>query len=269
MPAYKPPFTISNTILSLTSKISESIGHLSANFEREQSLRLRKINNMRTIQGSLAIEGNTLSIDQITAIVEGKKVLAPVKEVKEAHNAISAYSQLLNWQPHKSDNLLQAHETLMMALVPDAGCYRKSGVGVMSGDKVVHMAPQAERVPQLMSDLLGWLKETELPPLIASCIFHYEFEFIHPFTDGNGRLGRLWQTLILSKWQKLFVNLPVESVIYENQHDYYQAIRQSTAQTDCALFVTCMLKTILQTINALDDDGTSDGISVGINKKIY
>ncbi|WP_332397218.1 Fic family protein [Vibrio metschnikovii] len=198
--AYQPPFTITTEILNLVADISEAIGRLTVEFEQEKLLRLRKVNRMRTVQGSLAIEGNTLSEAQITAIIEGKRVIAPPKEVQEARNAIAAYEAIGSWQPSKSKDLLTAHQLLMTGLVEEAGRYRSQGVGVMSGDQVVNMAPQADRVPKLMGELLAWLRTTNVHPLMASCIFHYEFEFIHPFADGNGRMGRLWQTLILSQW---------------------------------------------------------------------
>ncbi len=154
---------------------------------------------MRTIQGSLAIEGNTLSEEQITAILDGKLVMAPPKEIQEATNTITVYEQIEQWQIDSEKHLLEAHKLLMMGLAKDAGHYRNGGVGVMSGEQVLHMAPQADRVPKLMFDLLGWLVKTKIHPLVASCVFHYEFEFIHPFADGNGRMGRLWQALILLK----------------------------------------------------------------------
>lgn len=267
MAQYQPPFTVSNKMLVLVANISEAIGRLSVNFgnEEDHALRLRKINQMRTIQGSLAIEGNTLTIEQITSILDGKRIIAPPKEVQEAHNAISTYKALLTWQPSNEHDLLSAHKKLMFGLMPDAGMWRSGGVGVMLGDKVVHMAPPAHVVSRLMTDLLTWLKQTDYSPLIASCIFHYEFEFIHPFADGNGRLGRLWQTLILSKWREVFINIPVESLIYQHQSDYYQSINQSTKQADCAPFVEFMLQMIWNAIYEGTNDGTSDGKSVGIN----
>ncbi len=268
--AYQPPFTITTPILNLVSDISEMIGRLSFEFESKAdgAVRLRKINRIKTIQGSLAIEGNTLSEQQISAILDGKRIIAPPKEVKEAHNAIAAYELLNEWKPSKIDDLLSAHKKLMIGIIEDAGMFRHSGVGVMSGDSVVHMAPQADRVPKLVSELLMWLTQTDCHALIASCVFHYEFEFIHPFSDGNGRMGRLWQTLILSQWNELFVHIPVESLVYEHQDEYYSAIRQSTAKTDASFFIEFMLQMILASIQATANrtlnDGISDGISDGI-----
>ncbi len=251
VPKHQPPFTLNNKILSQVAEISEAVGRLSVVLEQEQSLKLRRINRMRTIQGSLAIEGNTLSEEQITAILDGKRVIAPPKEVKEASNAIAVYDKLDEWQPEKEKHLLAAHKTLMIGLEDDAGCYRSSGVGVMSGKKVVHMAPQAERVPALMKTLLTWLKTSDTHPLITSSVFHYEFEFIHPFADGNGRMGRLWQTLILSQWHSVFAYLPVESLVHQHQDNYYQAILQSTAQGESTPFIEFMLGMIEQAVEEL------------------
>lgn len=248
MPA-TPPFTLTPAMLDLCTRIGEQVGRLSALEQSAQLLRLRRINRIRTVHGSLAIEGNTLSEEQITAILDGKRVLAPPREIQEAHNALVTYEHLDQWQPYKSADLLDAHRCLMDGLLGEAGSYRSSGVGVMSGNQVIHMAPQANRVADLMNDLLVWLKTTDIHPLIASSIFHYEFEFIHPFADGNGRMGRLWQTLILSKWQPMFAYIPVESLVHQHQQDYYAAIRQSTIQTDSAPFIMFMLERILAAID--------------------
>jgi len=249
MPVNSPPFTITTQIITLISRISEGLGRLSV-LQEQKDLRLRRINRIRTIQGSLAIEGNTLSEAQITAILEGKRVIAPPKDILEARNAIKAYEQFEQWQPAKARDLLNAHGILMAGLIDDAGYYRAGNVGVMNGEKVVHMAPQADRVPMLMDNLLQWLNATDQHPLIASSVFHYEFEFIHPFADGNGRMGRLWQTLILNQWNPLFAQLPVESMVHEYQAEYYQAINQSTQQTDSSPFIEFMLNTILHTIES-------------------
>lgn len=248
MSAYQPPFSITPAIIRQISNISEKLGYLAAVSEKQLDLRLRRINRIRTIQGSLAIEGNTLSEEQITAIIEGKRVIAPPKEVQEARNAIKAYELFESWQPESETDLLKAHETLMAGLIDDAGYYRAGNVGVMKGEQVVHMAPPSNRVKNLMSDLLSWLPSTDHHPLIVSSVFHYEFEFIHPFSDGNGRMGRLWQTLILSQWNPLLAQLPVESMVYAQQDEYYQAINRSTQATDSAPFIEFMLNNILAAI---------------------
>ena len=242
---YQPPYTITPVIISLVAAISEKLGRLSVLQEQENNLRLRRVNRIRTIQGSLAIEGNTLTEEQITAVLEGKPVIAPPREIQEARNAIVAYEKLEQWQADSPQALLEAHQTLMQGLIDDAGHYRRAGVGVMQGKQVIHMAPPANRVSDLMQDLFNWLANGDEHPLIRSSVFHYEFEFIHPFADGNGRMGRLWQTLILSQWKPIFAYLPVESLVYANQADYYQALQQNTDKTDSAPFIEFILNRIL------------------------
>lgn len=244
MMSYTPPFTLNNKILSLVASISEQLGRLSATVNSGQSLLLRKVNRVRTIQGSLAIEGNQLSEDQITAILEGKRVIAPAREVQEASNALSVYEQLDSFQFADESALLSAHKTLMLGLIDSAGQYRSTGVGVIKNSKVIHMAPPANLVAKLMGDLFAWLQASDDHPLIKSCVFHYEFEFIHPFADGNGRMGRLWQTLILKQWNEVFTYLPVESLISAHQTEYYQAIAASTKQSNSAPFIEFMLAMI-------------------------
>ena len=250
---YQPPYTITSKIIYLIAQISENIGRLTVLEEIQDSLKLRKANRIRTIQGSLAIEGNTLSTEQITAILNGKTVIAPPKEVQEVRNAIKAYEAFQQWQPSQESDLLQAHQILMTGLIDEVGQYRHGGVGVMSGDRVVHMAPPANQINRLMVDLLDWLNDSEVHPLIQSSVFHYEFEFIHPFADGNGRMGRLWQTLILSRWNPIFANIPVESLIYQNQKAYYEALQASTDRTDSAPFIEFILQMILDAILSSND----------------
>lgn len=245
---YTPPYHLTSTIVSLVAQIGEAVGHLSAHAAAATSLRLRRINRIRAIQGSLAIEGNTLSEAQITAILEGKRVVAAPREIQEAGNAIQAYDRLTQWQASLEKDLLAAHSILMRGLLDAPGQYRSGGVGVMVGAQVIHMAPPAKRVALLMRDLLHWLKTTDEHPLIASSVFHYEFEFIHPFEDGNGRMGRLWQTLILSQWNPLFAHIPVETLIHEHQQAYYAALKHSTQHGDSAEFIEFMLRMILDAI---------------------
>lgn len=250
---YQPPYTITSKIIHLIAQISENIGRLTVLEEIQDSLKLRKANRIRTIQGSLAIEGNTLSTEQITAILNGETVIASPKEVQEVRNAIKAYEAFQQWQPSQEKDLLQAHQILMTGLIDEVGQYRHGGVGVMSGDRVVHMAPPANQVPRLMADLLIWLNDSDVHPLIQSSVFHYEFEFIHPFADGNGRMGRLWQTLILSRWNPIFANIPVESLIYQNQKAYYEALQASTDRTDSAPFIEFILQMILDAVLSSND----------------
>lgn len=242
--SYIPPYQITPKIVDLVSKISESIGGL---YIRED-LRLHRINRIKTIQGSLAIEGNTLNTDQITAILEGKPVIASINEVQEVRNAIKAYQILDELNPNNVDDLLKAHLTMEMGLIDDAGCFRSKGVGVASGEDIIHYAPPAERVPELIKDLFEWLNETDEHPLIKSSVFHYEFEFIHPFSDGNGRTGRLWQTLILSKWRPIFKNLPIENIVYKYRKEYYNAIAVSGGKNGCSPFIEFILGVIDETL---------------------
>lgn len=239
-----PPFTITSAIVSLVAEIGQAVGSLSVFAAQAKALRLRRINRIRTIHGSLAIEGNTLSQEQITAILEGKRVIAPPREIQEARNAIKAYDLFGQWQPWRQEDLLAAHGIIMGGLLDAPGKFRVGGVGIMAGKDVIHLAPPADRVQPLVRDLLHWLKTTAEHPLIASSVFHYEFEFIHPFADGNGRMGRLWQTLILSRWNPIFAHVPVESLVHEHQREYYAALNQSTGKADSAPFIEFMLKMI-------------------------
>lgn len=258
MRTYQPPYTITPEILNRVAAISEAIGRLTVLTDQARALRLRRINRIRTIHGSLAIEGNTLSEAQITAILEGKRVIAPPREVQEVKNALAAYDRFDTWKPEAEKDLLAAHRILMSGLIDEAGLYRHGGVGVMAGQQVIHMAPPADRVPHLMADLFRWLAVTEAHPLIASSVFHYEFEFIHPFADGNGRMGRLWQSLILARWNSLFADIPVESLIFEHQAEYYQAIQESTQKTNSAPFITFMLRMILDTVRTSTPEVTQE-----------
>lgn len=247
---YQPPFTVTPPIVSLVGKISEAVGRLTILREQSHSLRLRRINRVRTIRGSLAIEGNQLTEAQITAILDGKRVIAPPREILEVRNALVAYERFDNWNPSAEKDLLEAHRILMSGLIDEAGNYRRGGVGVMEGTHVIHMAPPADRVPTLMGELFHWLATSDAHPLIASSVFHYEFEFIHPFADGNGRMGRLWQSLILARWNTLFADLPVENLIFEYQSEYYQALQKSTQQADSSPFIEFMLAMIFNAVVA-------------------
>ena len=242
-----PPYTITSNILALAERIGEAIGRAEEAVV-STDLRLRRINRIRTIHSSLAIEGNTLSEEQVSTILDGKPVVAPLREIQEARNAIKAYEQYPQWKPASETDLLSAHEVLMTALVDAPGHYRRGGVAVTGAGEVHHIGPPADRVPRLMSDLLAWLGSTSEHPLIASSVFHYEFEFIHPFEDGNGRMGRLWQTLILTRWKPLFAGVPVESLIHARQGEYYDAIRESSARGESTPFIAYMLDTILAAI---------------------
>ena len=242
-----PPFTITSKIVNLIAKISEQVGGLNASL-LNSSPQLRKQNRIKTIAGTLAIEGNQLTEEQITAIIEGQRVLGSARELAEVAGAISAYDALPELQPHKINDLLKAHNLMMSGILLDAGKFRNKAVGIHKGNKVHHIAPPAHQVSGLMADLVNWLKKSQDHPLITSSVFHYEFEFIHPFTDGNGRLGRLWQTLILSKWHQLFLALPLESIIKDNQQKYYQALEQADKEGNSVAFIDFMLLTISETL---------------------
>lgn len=251
LPSYQPPYTITPAILNLVAEVSETVGRLTAITDAPKALRLRRINRIRTIRGSLAIEGNSLSEAQMTAILEGKRVIAPPRDIQEVHNALAAYDRFEQWNPRVAADLLEAHRIMMTGLLIDAGVYRRGSVGVMASGEVIHLAPAADRVRSLMYDLFYWLASCEEHPLIISSVFHYEFEFIHPFADGNGRLGRLWQTLILARWKPLFADIPVESLVHEHQEEYYQALQKSTQQADSAPFIEFMLRMILDAASVI------------------
>ncbi len=248
MTQYQPPFSITPSILSLVAEISEQLGRWSANLGEDDeglSPQLRRGNRIRTIQASLAIEHNSLTVEQVMAVLEGKRVLGLPREIQEVRNAFAAYEQLPQWQPHNPKHLLASHGLLMQGLVDDAGRWRHSGVGIYQEQRLVHMAPPASQVQRLMSDLLVWVKQSTVHPLVASCVFHYEFEFIHPFSDGNGRMGRLWQTLILSQWKPALAYLPVETVIRSQQTEYYAALSAADLASDATGFVEFMLQALL------------------------
>ena len=245
---YKPPFTVSAKAINLIAKISSQLERYVIRMEQEDTLRLRRANRIKTIHSSLAIEGNTLSEGEVQAVLEGKKVVAPLKEIQEVKNAIKTYELYPKLNPFSIPDLLLAHGTMMAGLVDEAGMFRKGGVGVFDGDKPIHIAPPADRVRDLMSDLFGWLENADDHLLIRSCVFHYEFEFIHPFADGNGRIGRLWQSLILGRLNPIFELLPVENMVYSNQQAYYHAINRSSDLGDSGPFIDFMLEVILDTL---------------------
>jgi len=248
---YTPPFTLSAKSVSMIAEIAALSERLAIRMEQQDALRLRKINKVKTIQSSLAIEGNKLTESQVTAIMEGRKVVAPLREIQEVKNAIVAYDLYPELDPFSINDMLKAHEAMMIALVDDAGVFRSGGVGITDGVNVIHVAPPASRVPILMQDLFRWLKNAPDHLLVRSCVFHYEFEFIHPFSDGNGRMGRMWQSLILGKFHSFFRYLPVETMIHRNQQEYYNALNQSTENTDCGIFVEFMLEMIISSQNEL------------------
>ncbi len=259
---YEPPFTVSQGVLAKVAEIGEALGRVAGQQKVPTQPALRRSNRLRTIQASLAIENNSLTLDQVTALMAGKRVLGPPGEIQEVRNAFAAYEAMDQWKPGSAKDLLAAHRLLMNGLVDQPGRFRSGGVGIAQGKKIVHLAPPAERVPGLIRDLLGWLKRTDAHPLITSCVFHYELEFIHPFADGNGRMGRLWQTLILSRWKPLLAWLPVETVIRDRQREYYAALAASDKAGHSTVFMEFMLSALLQALHeAAETDQVSDQVS--------
>lgn len=248
-----PPYEITSEVLELIASISEKIGQINATYLDKPSPKLRKENRIKTIHSSLSIEGNTLSEDQITSLIENKRIIGPEKDVNEVLNAIKVYNNLNTFDAVSSKSFMNAHADLMSGLIPDNGKYRKKGVGIMAGDKIAHMAPPAENVHNLMKDLFRYLNTSNEITLIKSCVFHYEMEFIHPFSDGNGRMGRLWQTLILMKEYPLFEFIPFENIIHKTQADYYTALSKSDKTGKSTPFIEYMLNVINDSLyNMLD-----------------
>ncbi len=247
----KPPYEITPKIVKLISSISEKIGEANANYLSRPSPQLRRHNKIKTIHSSLKIEGNTLTHEQVTALIDNKRVIGPRKDILEVVNAIKVYDNLSGYDPFLSKSFLKAHKQLMDGLIEDAGIYRRQGVGIFQGTRVAHVAPPAENVPHLMNDLFKYLRNTEELTLIKSCVFHYEMEFIHPFMDGNGRMGRLWQTLILLDEYPVFEFLPFETLISQTQQDYYETLAKSDKAGKSTVFIEYMLKVIEKSLTEL------------------
>jgi len=246
-----PPFDITAEILALTQQISRELGKIAGSRKGSAAIILRRINNIKTIQASLAIEGNTLSVEQITAILEGRRVIGPKRDIEEAKNALEVYGQLSSFDPLFCKDLLKAHSIMMRGLIDDGGKFRSSGVGVFAGGVVVHMAPPAKRVPRLIDDLFAFInRNDDLPWIIKACIFHYELEFIHPFSDGNGRIGRLWQHLLLMREDPIFEYIAVETLIRENQKEYYSVLGQCDKEGKSTQFIVFSLEQILAALSS-------------------
>jgi len=249
----KPPYKITSFILSKVSSISEKLGEVNANYLSKPSPQLRKQNRIRTIHASLSIEGNTLTQEQVTALLDNKRVLGPKKDIQEVLNAIKVYNQLSSFDPYSQESFLSAHQILMGRLIEQSGKFRNQSVGIVHGKEIAHVAPPAMNVPFLMNDLFGYLKDDQDLILIKSCVFHYEMEFIHPFLDGNGRMGRLWQTIILSKVNPVFEFLPLETLIIQTQDEYYKALTISDKAGESTVFIEYMLKLIEDSLIELLD----------------
>lgn len=255
MDKYIPPYDITDDMLELVSEIMENLGKLSGVSELEKLPRLRKVSRIKSIHSSLAIENNTLTIEQVTAVINGKRVLAPQKDIEEVRNAFVAYEKLGEVNPYDIEDLLKIHGVMMNGLVKEAGKIRTGQVGVYNQDgKVVHLAPPAGFVLEQLKQLFEWVKTSSANMLIKSSVFHYEFEFIHPFNDGNGRTGRYWQTALLASWKPIFAWIPVESIIKDNQEKYYKAITLSTSQGKSNIFIEFMLDVINEAIKDILSD---------------
>ncbi len=256
MSNYIPPYSITSKMLSLCTLIGEELTKIEYNEDDIITPKLRKKNRVKTLSGTLEIEGNFLGEEKITAILNGQRVLGTNLELAEVEGAINAYTNIDAYNDYNIDDLLKAHKTLMNGILKNPGSFRNVNVGVGNENGVSHVAPPHKLVPQLMSDLFSWLETTDEHPLIKSSIFHYEFEFIHPFSDGNGRIGRLWQTLILSTWKEIFKSLPTESMIRDNQQKYYDVLEQSGKEANCNSFIEYMIEMILKTVQTSISEGT-------------
>ena len=258
----QPPFEITNKIVDLVAQVAELAGRLSVSDRLSADPVLRRANRIRTIHGSLAIEQNTLSLEQVTAVLGGKQVLAPPKDVAEVKNAYEIYERLDGLDPYSIDDLLTAHGVMTRGLVEESGVFRSRPVGVVDQTgRVVHLGTLPQYVPESVQKLLDWTRDSDVHMLIKSCVFHYELELIHPFADGNGRIGRLWHTLLLSRWAPIFAWLPVESIIHENQQGYYDAINASNDAGESTAFIEFMLSVIKSSLMEAID--TSDEMSDG------
>lgn len=244
-------------MINQIAEISERIGNVTALSDSYSNPHLRRENRIKTIQASLAIENNTLTLEQVTAIINGKRVLGAPNEIKEVKNAYEAYEVLLTLEPLSVNDLLRSHKIIMAELIKESGQFRSEGVGIFAGEVVVHMAPPAKMVPILIQQLIDWYRISTVHPLIKSCVFHYEFEFIHPFADGNGRTGRMWHTWLLSKWKEILAWLPIETLIKERQEEYYNVLGLADKNADSSVFIEFMLQTI---VDALRDVGSTDQV---------
>lgn len=262
----QPPFKITNKMIADVAEISELVGKLSAHDHLSGNPNLRRANRIRTIQGSLAIEQNTLSLEQVTAVLNGKHVFAPPKDIAEVKNAYEIYERLDELDPYSVDDLLMAHGIMTRNLVEESGMFRTRPVGVVDHEgHVLHFGTLPQYVPDLVMELLDWTKNSDLHMLIRSCVFHYELELIHPFADGNGRVGRLWHTLLLSKWNRAFAWLPVESIIHDRQQEYYDTINTSNDACESTVFIEFMLSAIKASL--IDAINTTDAMRGGkLNK---
>ena len=244
----KPPYTITEKAADYLAKIVETVTRLEFGTGFKRDIKLHRENRVRTIHSSLAIEGNSLSLGEVTAVIEGKMVAGKQTEIKEVKNAYEAYDKIMTFDPYDIGDFLKAHKLMTDGLVKESGKFRKGDVGVFEGDVAIHIGARPQFVPQLMEELFGWAKESQLHPVLKSAILHYEIETIHPFADGNGRMGRLWQTLLLAKWNAIFAWIPMESVLYQNRPEYYQAIENAHRANDSGVFIEFTLSALYDII---------------------
>ena len=258
MNKYTPPFHITERIINLLAEISEHLGRMKMSHRSIISPRLRRQNRIRTIHSSLAIEQNTLSLEQVTAILDGKRILGNPDEILEVRNAYTAYELMTELNPFSVKDMLKAHRAMLDGLIAENGRFRSGGVGVFNGKSLIHMAPPAELVQGQIKDLMRWYQKSDMHPLLKSAVFHYEFEFIHPFADGNGRMGRMWHSLLLGKWNDLFFYLPVEELIRSHQKEYYNSLGRADKETDSSASVKYMLQIIRDSLRELDNAKQTD-----------
>ena len=244
----RPPYTITEKAADYLTKITESVTRLEFGTGFKRNIHLHRENRIRSIYSSLAIEGNRLSVDEVASVIDGKLVAGKHADIKEVKNAYQAYDRIMAFDPYSVGDFLKAHKLMTDGLIKESGTFRSGGVGVFDGDKVIHMGARPEFVPELIKELFEWAKESDLHPLLKSGVLHYEIETIHPFADGNGRMGRLWQTLILSKWNELFSWIPMESVVYEKRPEYYHAIEVSRAVDDSGAFIEYTLSALYASV---------------------
>ena len=258
----KPPFEITTAILDEVAEIAELVGHVNASLGLSANPMLRRSNRIRTIYSSLAIEQNTLSLEQVTAVLSGKRIIAPPKDIAEVKNAYEIYEMMGSLDPYSVDDLLTAHGVMTRGLVDESGCFRSRSAGVADKQgNVLHFGTLPDYVPGLVMELLDWVRDSDFHMLIKSCVFHYELELIHPFADGNGRIGRLWHTLLLTHWKPMFAWLPVESMIHDRQDEYYQAINRSNNEAESTAFIEFMLSAIKGALLEAVQSGNTESMS--------
>jgi len=259
----KPPFDITNAMLDEIAEIAELVGHVNATVGLSTNPKLRRTNRIRSVYSSLAIEQNTLSLEQVTAVLNGKRVIAPPKDIAEIKNAYEIYEMMDSLNPYSVDDLLNAHAVMTKGLTEESGCFRSGPVGVVDKQgNILHFGTLPDYAPGLTSELLGWVKDSNIHMLIKSCAFHYELELIHPFADGNGRIGRLWHTLLLTQWKPMFAWLPVESIIHDRQDEYYASINRSNYEGESTVFIEFMLSAIKEALmEAVQTSGAAESMT--------